>query len=217
MLHGLAGIFGRRLARAVGAGCRAAHLRAVGEHSGEALAVLLAEFGDGELLAVERNGRLYDGLADVHGVLYAEYRRIVGLYKYGAVQSVEQQVVVRKVDFRAEIVAEAHLGHSLGHASAANGPCGAYLAFVNGLVHGFEHAGHAFGVWHTVGAYARADQVQRVERLLEFRAHGLGGVERGDCKGYQCRGHVQVSEGTAHGVLAADGGETEFLLHAERA
>ena len=49
--------------------------------------------------------------------------------------------------------------------------------------------------------------------LLELRGNDRPGIHGGDAEGNEGGRHMYVLERTAHGVLAADGGQSEGRLH----
>ena len=51
------------------------------------------------------------------------------------------------------------------------------------------------------------NEIDAVARFLEFGGDHRLGIHRGDTESDEGRGHLQIFEGTAHGVLAADGGK----------
>ena len=60
-----------------------------------------------------------------------------------------------------------------------------------------------------------AEEDEDIALLLEFLADSFGGFPRSDSEGNERRRDVDIIEGTAHGVLAADRSQTKAFLHME--
>ena len=140
------------------------------------------------------------------------------LYDKGAVPGLEQDGVGQLPgEFKADMVAEAHLRNTLGNAASCHAPYGAGTAavdhaldLVKALLHAVEHR-------QPVAVILRRNADDRVACLLEFRRDHLPAVGGAHCKGNQGGGHVDVLKGTGHGVLAADGSAAHFQLCPEGA
>ena len=143
--------------------------------------------GDGGLL---RSNAQPDGIGDIHVLCQLREDAALG----GGVPEDLQSGVGGKAD----PVAEGHVHDTLGHAVLRR-PGGLYLALPGQLVEGVPR-----------GLILRAahKHIHRVARLLEFGGEHVRCLHRGDGKGDEGGGDVQVQEGAGHGVLAADGRRT---------
>ena len=70
-----------------------------------------------------------------------------------------------------------------------------------------------FRIRHVVRERSVAQQVNLIAGFLEFSGYDVTGVHRGDAESHQGGRYVNVLEGSAHRVLAADGRQTEGSLH----
>ena len=70
-------------------------------------------------------------------------------------------------------------------------------------------------VRHAFLVLRHTEEDQHVPFLLQFLAHCFRCFAGSNGKGYQRRRYVDIIEGAAHGILAADGAKTQGFLHME--
>ncbi len=116
---------------------------------------------------------------------------------------------------KAEAVAEGHLGEGLPYAAEAQGPAGNDMARFDLNMDIAPELLERIGIGHTVRQRRVPQQVNAVARLLEFGRDDPRGTHRRDAEGDERRGHVNLLEGAAHGVLATDGRQAEGQLHVQ--
>ena len=71
-------------------------------------------------------------------------------------------------------------------------------------------------IGHPVGKRRMPEHVDPVSGFLEFRGDDGPGIHRRNAEGDEGGRDMDMLEGAAHGVLAADGGEAQLLLHLDR-
>ena len=170
---------------------------AVGIDSGEALAVGAAQRVERHPLAVNSQRFVGRRPAQPHGEGRIEFD---GALHHDRTVVVGEQRLLRQLDLRADSVAESHLRQRLGHTAEPDGiarhdpTCGNPLGSI--VPQGSERR----GIGHTV--QIGRDHAPRVDgRNAEGHEHGR---------------HVDLLEGAAHRVLAADRRQPQLDLHPQR-
>ena len=124
---------------------------------------------------------------------------------------------LRDLDIHAEGVAHRHLHEGFGDAAVGQRPGRNDVAGADFLVQEVPVVFQLLRVGHPVRERGMFQEIDPVAGRLELRRDDAAGVDGRDAEGDEGRGHVDVLEGAAHRVLAADGRKAEFLLHLERA
>ena len=123
----------------------------------------------------------------------------------------------RDVDIHAEGVAHRHLHEGLGDAAVGQRPGGNDVSGADFLVQEVPVVFQLLRVGHPVRERGVLQEIDPVAGRLKLRRDDAAGIDSRDAERDEGRRHVDVLEGAAHGVLAADGRKAELLLHLERA
>ena len=123
----------------------------------------------------------------------------------------------RQLDIEAQPVAEGHLGKAFRHAAEAQGPGRDHAPCGNLRMDVTPQLLQRLSIGHPVGKRRVPQQIDAVAGLFEFRRDDLRGLHRRDAEGNQRRGHVDLLEGAAHRVFAADGRQAQGYLHPQGA
>ena len=139
-----------------------------------------------------------------------------GFYNDGTVEVAEEfgkRQIFRKAD--AQAVAEGHLGRRHSHAAVVHSLHGSHMARFHFLIEEVGVFLEYIKVRHAFLVLGHTEEDQHVPFLLQFLAHCFRCFAGSNGKGYQRRRYVDIIEGTAHGILAADGTKTQGFLHME--
>ena len=127
---------------------------------------------------------------------------------------VEEQLLQGHVlpEPEAEAVAEGHLHHRRRRAAPGGGVSRHGLAGAQQPGHPVEELQQGFGLGKAGFIIHGLQQHGLVARRLELVGHDVAHLVRGHGEGHQGGGHVQLLEGAAHRILAADGADAQVHL-----
>ena len=137
-----------------------------------------------------------------------------GLQQQGAIAQGEE-FAFRKLHFHAQTVAQGHFHQAFGHAAVTERPGRYHLPGYRLRAEPAPVGLQLVRIRHIVRKRSMFEQVNLVSGLLEFRGNDLPCIHGGDAEGHQGGRHVNVLEGSAHGILSANGRQAQLLLHPE--
>ena len=148
---------------------------------------------------------------------YGAHRVLSGqLHQEAAIPAGEQVVQGEGiVEGEAQAVAKGHLHDGFRRAAHAGSVGGHRRAAVKKLFDLTKQGNQGLGLRQAVFVVLGAQQAHGMAGSLEFGADNLVCLSGGDGKGNQGGGHVQVFKAAGHGVLAADGANTQIQLGLE--
>ena len=146
------------------------------------------------------DGIVCNGLADgLYAVSFSGE-----LHNERAVNRCEQLLVGELIKLCANLVTQGHLEDTLCNAAVRNAPYGNSHLVLDELFNGAENFLNAVEYRQAVFVVLRRDVAYLMTRSLEFSRDNIGSLSGGYCEGNQRRRNVDMLEGTAHAVLAAD-------------
>ena len=111
-----------------------------------------------------------------------------------------------------QFIAEGHLADSFNDAAEAERISAAHLSGLDGATQGGILVLGVLIVWHAIFLFLHVKQDEAASGLLQLGGDGVLQVADANSKGAKRRRHVNVVEGSAHGVFAADGWQLQTHL-----
>ena len=167
------------------------------------------EFGEGVRFAIENEGGGGGGFTQLDRTELCRER--FGVLDEEAEVALASEVE-RGVDFRAEVVAEAHLRKRGGDAGLPDVMERKEFPIGIELIERGGHFPEFVEIRQVIRVAGNFRQRDRRVRLFELGRKREAGFSRGEGEGDKCRWDVEFVEGAGHGVLATDGGEAERVL-----
>ena len=124
-----------------------------------------------------------------------------------------EEIFLGGFDLHAEGIAEGHFAEGFRRTVRACSKGRYDVAGLDLAVYEIPVGLELFHIGHPVVQRGVADQVEVVAFPFQFRRDDRSGIHRGDTEGHQGGRNVNVFEGAAHGILAADGRKAEGHLH----
>ena len=180
--------------------------------------VSLEEFVQCDFLAQKLHGISADGTEDLRVRLFCIFSSQFRC-RFDNDSAVEVCEILRKrqlaVKGHAEAVAECHLCNRHSDSAVIDSLHGNDMALPDFFIEEISMSLEYVEERHAFSILRLAEENQRVPFLLQFLADSFRSFARSDSEGYECRRNVEVIEGTAHGVLAADSAKTKSHLGME--
>ena len=124
-----------------------------------------------------------------------------------------EEILFRNCHVHAESVAHRHFYEALGDAAVRQRPGRYDAARTDGFIQIVPIPFQLLRIRHPVRERGMFQEIDPVACLLELRRDHSAGIDGRDAEGDEGRRHMDVFEGSTHGVLSADGRQTELLLH----
>ena len=183
-----------------------------GIHAFQLVFVSLKQLGKGYFLPTPGQARLGGG--DTQDFAH---HFLAGHFQYEAAIAIAKQLLQCHIPVKghANIIAKGHLHNRLGNATHTGGVGCHSFTGVKELGHLTVKGNERLCLGQAVFILLRGYQAQGMAGCFQLRRYYLPGLAGGHRKTYQGGRHIQIFEAAAHGVLAADGADSQIQLGLE--